>query len=125
MHEILKEATNTEKETAEILKDAAELHEDLRNYGNLKDTDKPLVVSGILLALDEAEQGNFSINNLKGDIVKTDGQKIYEAIQDNLKRARVSPDVKRDKILSQFSIIKDSQYKMYSITRGLFGAFLW
>lgn len=107
-HEILKEETNTEKETAEILKDAAELHEDLRNYGNLKDTDKPLVVSGILLALDEAEQGNFSIDSLKGDIVKTDGQKIYDAIQDNLKRVRVSPDVKRDKILSQFSIIKDT-----------------
>lgn len=107
-HEILKEETNIEKETAEILKDAAELHEDLRNYGNLKDTDKPLVVSGILLALDEAEQGNFSINSLKGDTVKTDGQKIYDAIQDNLKRVRVSPDVKRDKILSQFSIIKDT-----------------
>ena len=108
-HEILKEETNVEKETAEILKDAANLHEDLRNYGNLKDTDKPLVVSGILLALDEAEQGNFSINSLKGDTVKTDGQKIYDAIQDNLKRVRVAPDVKRDKILSQFSIIKDSQ----------------
>ena len=88
-HEILKEETNIEKETAEILKDAAELHEDLRNYGNLKDTDKPLVVSGILLALDEAEQGNFSIGSLKGDTVKTDGQKIYDAIQDNLKRVRV------------------------------------
>ncbi len=108
IHEILKENTNTEKETAEILKDASELHKDLRNYGNLKDTDKPLVVSGILLALDEIEQDNFSINSLKGDSVKTDGQKIYDAIQDNLKRVRVSPDVKRDKILSQFSIIKDT-----------------
>ena len=117
-HEILKEKTNTEKETAEILKDAAELHEDLRNYGNLKDTDKPLVVSGILLALDEAEQGNFSISSLKGDTVKTDGQKIYDAIQDNLKRVRVAPDVKRDKILSQFAIIKDSQ-KLNEINKTL------
>lgn len=117
-HEILKEETNIEKETAEILKDAAELHEDLRNYRNLKDTDKPLVVSGILLALDEAEQGNFSIGSLKGDTVKTDGQKIYDAIQDNLKRVRVSPDVKRDKILSQFSIIKDSQ-KLNEVNKTL------
>ena len=117
-HEILKEETNTEKETAEILKDAAELHEDLRNYGNLKDTDKPLVVSGILLALDEAEQGNFSVDSLKGDTVKTDGQKIYDAIHDNLKRVRVSPDVKRDKILSQFSIIKDDQ-KLNEINKTL------
>lgn len=107
-HEILKEETNIEKETEEILKDASQLHEDLRNYGNLTDTEKPLVVSGILLALDEAEQGNFSIENLTGDSIKTDGQKIYNAIQDNLKRVRVAPDVKRDKILSQFSVIKDA-----------------
>ena len=33
--------------TVEILKDASTLHEDLRNYGNLKDADKPLIVSGI------------------------------------------------------------------------------
>lgn len=49
--EVLKENTNEEKELSEILKDAAILHEDLRNYGNLKDIDKPLIVSGILLAL--------------------------------------------------------------------------
>lgn len=106
--EILQEQTDTEKETAEILKDAATLHEDLRNYGNLKDIDKPLVVSGILLALNESEHKNFSIDTLNGDKLKTDGQKIYEAIEANLKRVKVAPDVKRDKILSQFSIIKDT-----------------
>lgn len=106
--EILQEKTDVEKETAEILKDAATLHEDLRNYGNLKDIDKPLVVSGILLALNESEHKNFSIESLNGDKMKTDGQKIFEAIEANLKRAQVAPDVKRDKILSQFSIIKDT-----------------
>ena len=106
--EILKVNTDVEKDTETILKHAQTLHEDLRNYGNLKDTDKPLVVSGILLALDEIENGNFSINNLTGDKFKTDGQKIYEAIESNLKRVRVAPDVKRDKILSQFSIIRDT-----------------
>ncbi len=106
--EILQEKTDVEKETAEILKDASTLHEDLRNYGNLKDIDKPLVVSGILLALNESEHKNFSIDSLNGDETKTDGQKIYEAIEANLKRAQVAPDVKRDKILSQFSIIKDT-----------------
>ena len=80
--EILEEDTDQDKETAEILKDAAELHEDLRNYGNLKDTDKPLVVSGILLALRESEFKNFSIDDLTGDEIKTDGQKIYDAISD-------------------------------------------
>lgn len=107
--EILKEDTNTEKELAEILKDAASLHEDLRNYGNLKDINKPLVVSGILLALNEIEKKSFSIDNLVGDTVETDGQKIYKAIESNLKRVNVQPQVKLDKILSQFSIIRDTQ----------------
>lgn len=106
--EILQENTDKEKETAEILKDAAELHEDLRNYGNLKDIDKPLIVSGIMLALRESEFKNFSIEDLTGDEVKTDGQKIYDAISSNLRRANVSPEVKKDKILNQFSIIKDT-----------------
>ncbi|WP_279146704.1 MULTISPECIES: HsdM family class I SAM-dependent methyltransferase [Clostridium] len=106
--EILKEDTDQEKETAEILKDAATLHEDLRNYGNLKDTDKPLVVSGILLALRESEFKNFSIDDLTGDDIKTDGQKIYDAISDNLKRSKVAPEVKKDKLLSQFALIKDT-----------------
>ena len=63
IREILKENTNYEKETAEILKDASILHEDLRNYGNLLDTEKPLIVSGILLALRESEYKNFSVDD--------------------------------------------------------------
>ena len=105
--EILKESTDVEKETVEILKEESILHEDLRNYGNLEEKNKPLVVSGILLALREIEHRNFSIDNLNGDSFKTDGQKIYGAIESNLNRANVSPQVKKDKLLSQFSIIKD------------------
>ncbi|MEN8348886.1 N-6 DNA methylase [Acinetobacter nosocomialis] len=109
IREVLKEDTNKEKELAEILRDASELHEDLRNYGNLKDIDKPLIVSGILLALREEEAKNFSINDLIGDEINTDGAKIFNAIEANLKRSKVAPEVKRDKILNQFSIIKDTQ----------------
>ncbi len=107
--EILKEKTDTEKETIEILKDAQNLHEDLRNYVTIQDKDKPLIVSGILLALREIEHDNFSIDNLTGDNIKTDGEKIYNAIKDNLKRANVQPEVKKDKLLSQFSVIKDTK----------------
>ncbi len=108
VREVLKERTNYEKETAEILKDASILHEDLRNYGNLLDTEKPLIVSGILLALRESEYKNFSVQDLTGDSVKTDGQKIFDAISANLQRANVSPEAKKDKILSQFAFIKDT-----------------
>ncbi|KGQ42376.1 class I SAM-dependent DNA methyltransferase [Gallibacterium anatis] len=106
---ILKEPTNEDKTTEEILKDAKQLHEDLRNYGSIQDKDKPLIVSGILLALKEIDFKNFSLDNLNGDDLITDGDKIYKAIQDNLNRAQVQPEVKKDKLLSQFSVIKDTK----------------
>ena len=109
LKEILKEETDVEKTTAEILKDAEKLHNDLRNYGNLTTEQKPLIVSGIMLALREIEYKTFSIDSLVGDTVKTDGQKIYEAIRSNLQRANVTPDTKRDKLLSQFAaVIRDT-----------------
>jgi len=106
---ILKEKTPEEKTTEEILKDAKSLHEDLRNYGSIQDKDKPLIVSGILLALREMEYKGFSIDDLIGDTINTDGEKIYDAIEKNLKRANVSPVVKKDKLLTQFSVIKDTK----------------
>jgi type I restriction enzyme M protein len=105
---VLKEKTDNEKTTEEILKDAATLHEYLRTYGSLKDQDKPLVVSGILLVLDEIESGRFSVSSLTGDNIETDGEKIYNAIQRRLMRSNVGPDIKRDKLMSEFAIIKTS-----------------
>ena len=108
LRSVLKEETPEEKTTAQILKDAADLHEYLRTYGSLKDQDKPLVVSGILLALDEISSGSFSIESLTGDDVDTDGDKIYEAIKKRMKRSNVGPDAKRDKLMSEFAIIRTS-----------------
>jgi type I restriction-modification system DNA methylase subunit len=87
------------------LKDAADLHEYLRTYGSLKDQDKPLVVSGILLALDDKF---FKVEDLQGDEEETDGAFIYEAIKRRLKASNVGPDAKRDKLMSEFAIIKTS-----------------
>ncbi len=81
----------------------------MRNYGSIQDKDKPLIVSGILLALREMEHKSFAIENLNGDQTITDGEKIYEAIERNLKRANVSPEVEKDKLLSQFLVIKDTK----------------
>lgn len=107
--EVLGDNTDLQKETAEILKFAKDLHEELRNYGNLQDTQKPLVVAGILLALREIEKGSFSFEQLNGDDVDTDGNKIYSAIDKNLQRSKVSPTVKKDKLLNQFALIKDTK----------------
>lgn len=105
--EILHEKTDSEKTTQEVLKDAATLHEYLRSYGQPTTDEKPLIVSGIMLALREIEHGSFSIENLNGDVELTDGQKIYNAIETNLKRANVTPETKRDKLLAQFAFIKN------------------
>ena len=106
---VLNQPTDMEKSTAVILKDAAELHEYLRNYGSLKDQDKPLVVAGLLLALDEIEHG-FSLDLLRGDTLagSRDGDLIMDAIKRRLTRSNVGPDTKRDTMLAEFGIISSS-----------------
>lgn len=107
---VLEETTDVEKTTEQILKDAAELHEYLRTYGTLKDQDKPLVVAGILLALDEIEFGGFAINSLTGDQLagNRDGDKLMNAIRTRLTRSNVGPDAKKDKLLAEFAILQTS-----------------
>lgn len=108
MKEIIQKKTDREKETEEILREAAMLHQNLYTYGKLKTQDKPLVVAGILLALQGMEYQCFDLEDLTGDSEKTDGMKIYEAIEKELECAEIYPHAKRDKLLGQFSIIRDS-----------------
>lgn len=107
---VLEEATDIEKTTEQILKDAAELHEYLRTYGTLKDQDKPLVVAGILLALDEIEFGGFSMDSLTGDQLagNRDGDKLMNAIRTRLTRSNVGPDAKKDKLMAEFAVLQTS-----------------
>ena len=92
----------SERIKLEKLKSKAEdLHEYLRNYGGLGENEKPLIVSAILLALRE----NLKLEDLKGDKYKTDGQIIFDKIDTALKRANVSPDVKKERVLDQFKLI--------------------
>ena len=91
-------------ELEEIIRRAGQLHEDLRNYGQLGDTEKPLVVSAILLALCEK---NFTTEDLTGDEIKTDGMKIYDALATHMERVKVQPNVKKQRVLNQFTLIKD------------------
>ncbi|MDL2219577.1 SAM-dependent methyltransferase [Ruminococcaceae bacterium OttesenSCG-928-O06] len=107
---VLEEATDIEKTTEQVLRDAAELHEYLRTYGTLKDQDKPLVVAGILLALDEIEYGGFNVTMLTGDQMTgaRDGDKLMNAIKSRLTRSNVGPDAKKDKLLAEFAILQTS-----------------
>ncbi|MBQ3443937.1 MAG: SAM-dependent DNA methyltransferase, partial [Selenomonadaceae bacterium] len=102
---VLGEESAEELELKQILRRAETLHEHLRNYGQLGEDEKPLVVSAILLAL--AEGRNFNINQLTGDKINTDGAKIFDHVKNHLTRAKVRPEVKKERVLSQFSLIKD------------------
>jgi len=105
---VLGEIPPADIELSDILKKAKDLHEYLRNYGSLGEDEKPLVVSAILLALREQAHG-FSLDQLTGDTLEgaTDGAKIYEQLENSLKRARVKPEVKKEQVLNQFTLIKD------------------
>ncbi len=86
-------------ELDDIIGRAANLHEHLRNYGSLGETEKPLIVSAILLALCE---DSFSTEQLTGDEVKTDGEKIYDALAAHLTRVKVDPQTKKERVLEIF-----------------------
>lgn len=102
--QVLGEIPQETLELEDIIKKSAELHEALRNYGQLGDSEKPLVVSAILLALREE---SFSIDQLKGDDLRTDGQIIFDALTTHLERVKVQPQTKKSQILNQFTLIKD------------------
>lgn len=102
--QVLEETPVETLELEEVLKKSAELHEALRNYGQLGDSEKPLVVSAILLAL--REDANIA-NQLKGDDLKTDGNIIYDVLSTHMTRVKVKPETKKEQVLAQFDIIKN------------------
>lgn len=102
--QVLEETPAETLELEEVLKKSTELHEALRNYGQLGDSEKPLVVSAILLALSNED---FSMETLTGSKTNTDGKKIFTAIKDYMAQVEVTPDTKKEKVLNQFNIIKD------------------
>ena len=93
-------------ELEDIISRSKKLNEDLRNYGQLRDTEKPLVVSGILLAL---KDDNFSTEKLS-DEKKSDGLKIWSSISNTLDNFEVEPEVKKSRLLDQFDFIKNRPY---------------
>lgn len=93
-------------ELEQIINRASSLHEDLRNYGNLGDTEKPLVVSALLLAL--ANTG-FSTSMLNGSQANgcTDGDKVMMYLSDYMDMVHVEPQVKKEQVLDQFRLVKN------------------
>lgn len=96
-------------ELEEILSRAKQLHEDLRNYGSLSEQDKPVIVSGILLALCNkhfsTEQLTCSLGN-NSEERRRDGEKIFDAIKDHITQVDDTHKLKTDVVLNQFEFIK-------------------
>lgn len=105
---VLEEIPPEDIELGDILKKARELHEHLRNYGGLGEDEKPLVVSAILLALREQQFG-FRLDMLVGDTVpgNKDGELLFRYLENHLKRSNVAPEVKKERVCNQFTLIKD------------------
>lgn len=94
-----------------LIKVAKELHEDLRNYGQVKEEEKPLIVSGILLALEKNEEkGIEGLNSetLRGSTNPRtyDGSKILDSINNYIAESDI-PKNKQIVLLNQFRFIKD------------------
>ena len=99
------ELPKEERELREVNKIAADMHEDLRNYGQLEGEKKATVVSAILLALEEP---TFSIVQLQGlqREGSTDGELIFTAVQRFLQNAGIVPFAKVGEMLDQFTFIQ-------------------
>lgn len=103
---VLGELPKEERELREINKIAADMHEDLRNFGSLEGEKKATVVSAILLALEEE---SFDIDDLKSldRIGATDGDKIFNAVEIYLTNSGIIPFAKRGELLDQFNFIRN------------------
>lgn len=95
-----------------IIKIANELNEDLRKYGQVQEHWKPLIISGLVLALKDPDFEQTYGIILRGEkIGKTknysDGSKIYDYIEKTLRKSSFGMDQKIQLMLAEFSFIKD------------------
>lgn len=98
---VLDETPQDVLEREVLIEKSKKLNEQLTFYGQVRDSEKPLVVSAILLALNE----NLDLDTLTGDDIKKDGDKIYNDVCCNLQRIKVKDN--REAIMHQFNFIKD------------------
>ncbi|MEB6569047.1 HsdM family class I SAM-dependent methyltransferase [Staphylococcus auricularis] len=105
---VLGELPKEERELKEVNKMAADLHEDLRNYGSLEGEKKASVVSAILLAL-ENEDVIFNVDKLQGlqgEGVK-DGEILFDAIDKYLRNKSLMPHAKIGELKDNFTFIQN------------------
>lgn len=108
---VLENKSEAELEFEQVMNSAEQLHEDLRNYASLSENDKPVIVSGLLLAL---RNPKFRTDRLSLSVeerresgeTRTDGEIVYDAIQQHMDDVNVTPERKKEQVLQQFHFIK-------------------
>lgn len=108
---VLENKSETELEFEQVMNSAEQLHEDLRNYASLSENDKPVIVSGLLLAL---RNPKFRTDRLslpeeerrKTGETRTDGEIVYDAILQHMDDVNVKPEKKKEQVLQQFHFIR-------------------
>lgn len=110
-YEVLGKERPTEARAKKLIASAKQLHEALRDYGQLKEEEKPLIVSGILVALESLSEQRISglaLSELHGSksIRSNDGAVIYEHIDRYIDAANI-PQTKKTTVLHQFRFIHE------------------
>ena len=84
----------------ELMKYANKLHNDLRDYANLPEQDKPLLISGILLALQKTSFKNSYMDYEDDELA----DELYKAIRQQLERSDI-PLYKENNLIGVYSFI--------------------
>ncbi|WP_270851283.1 HsdM family class I SAM-dependent methyltransferase [Clostridium tertium] len=123
---------NTEKikiQYSELMEYSRILHSDMREYANLTEAEKPLLVSGILIGLqDEEFSSNYIGKDSKGEYLLKDENKknpnktlansLYSAIESVLIDKEV-PKHKITSLMSVYSFIKAKQEFRRAMDKGI------
>lgn len=84
----------------ELMKYANKLHNDLRDYANLPEQDKPLLISGILLALQKTSFKNSYMDYEDDELA----DELYKAIRKQLEDSEI-PLYKENNLIGVYSFI--------------------
>ena len=110
--DVLNQESQEKIELENILSKARALNEHLHKYGSLSNLEKPVVVSALLLAM---QNEDFDTENLLGNqnnqehdpnLPWTDGEIVIYNVEKYMEKVKVQPGQKKSQVLSQFEFIR-------------------
>ena len=111
--DVLNQKSQDQIELENILSNASALHTYLHRYGFLSNLEKPVVVSALLLALQNEDFDTEDLLGLQKSpdddpyAIVTDGEIIIEFVKKYMDLVQVEPGQKKSQVLNQFLFIKE------------------